>query len=220
MRASLAERVVMRRTERRGHQLSLERAYEIDPFKLRSQAPRHEAVGDPPDSVDHYGRLSRAAIYGMLLDDAEAQLRWKNVEPLLDVVIVRGEKPGDLLGGGTGPNGLSTWHTSRELLVYRCVPPKYERDIIGRLTWPQAFRGLGERRRMEPVIAAARDLADAYDSLRYYKRAYGVKPPYGYANRQDSWTPWPLFDHLTDAIALLGGDPTAIITKADRRHQP
>jgi hypothetical protein len=70
--------------------------------------------------------------------------------------------------------------------------------------WPRVFAALGERREVEPQVARARDLAEAYRLLDYYGRVYGPGP------WDRDWTPVPLIRALAGEARALGGDPTGL----------
>ncbi|HVX32805.1 MAG TPA: hypothetical protein VHA80_06645 [Solirubrobacterales bacterium] len=75
--------------------------------------------------------------------------------------------------------------------------------------WPRVFAALRERREVEPEVARARDLAEAYRLLDYYGRVYGPGP-WG-----KDWTPVPLIRGLASEARALGGDPARLPQHTD-----
>jgi hypothetical protein len=69
--------------------------------------------------------------------------------------------------------------------------------------------GRREQREVEPEIARARDLAEAYHYLDYYGRVYADLP------WREDWTPVPLIARLAAEARELGGDPTLLEPHTD-----
>ena len=85
-----------------------------------------------------------------------------------------------------------------------------------RATWPALLAGRREQRHVEPGIAAARDLAEAYHYLDYYGKVYAAPDFLG--NDQTvsgSWRADRLIAHLARQVLNLGGDPTLLSTHSD-----
>jgi hypothetical protein len=74
-------------------------------------------------------------------------------------------------------------------------------------TWSQLLRALRAQREQEPHVAQARDLAEAYHYLDYYRRAYGT--PADASHR--------LLASIRDEIRALGGDP-ALVERQEQTH--
>ncbi len=95
--------------------------------------------------------------------------------------------------GRGGPDGLSLMASGRGI------------EVDGRLTtWPQLLAGRSEQREVEPEVARARDLAEAYHYLDYYGHAY-PEPAEG-----DTWSPVALIARIAAEARALGGDPTQL----------
>ena len=124
------------------------------------------------------------------LDFAEEVRRYAQApRPVLDLA-----KPGySGASGRSGPGMPRLWATSRGI------------EVDGALaTWPRLLAGRAEQRQVEPEVARARDLAEAYHYLDYYGGAY-EEPEVG-----DEWSPVPLIRQLAAEARELGGDPTLL----------
>jgi len=78
-------------------------------------------------------------------------------------------------------------------------------EVDGALaTWPRLLAGRAEQREVEPDVARARDLAEAYHYLDYYGGVY--EEP----EESDEWSPVPLIRRLAAEARELGGDPTLL----------
>lgn len=80
-------------------------------------------------------------------------------------------------------------------------------DVL--LGWSRLLAGRGEQREIEPEVARARDLAQAYRYLDYFGEVYGRRP-----HRKD-WSPVPLIRELAEEARALGGDPTQLLLHTD-----
>lgn len=80
-----------------------------------------------------------------------------------------------------------------------------------RASWSKLLTGLDARRRAEPEIAAARDLAEAYRLLDYYGRVYGDHEHYDHA----AWRPETLVERLARRVLTLGGDPRTVQSRTN-----
>jgi hypothetical protein len=69
------------------------------------------------------------------------------------------------------------------------------------VSWSVVLAARTEQREMEPEVARARDLAQAYHYLDYYGHVYG-EPEDG-----DSWSPVPLIQQIAAEARQLGGEP-------------
>jgi len=124
------------------------------------------------------------------LDFAEEVRRYSQAPlPVLDL-----DKPGDSgASGRSGPGMPSLWATSRGV------------EVDGALaTWPRLLAGRAEQRQVEPEVARARDLAEAYHYLDYYGGVY--EEP----EESDEWSPVPLIRRLAAEARELGGDPALL----------
>ena len=90
------------------------------------------------------------------------------------------------------------WHDSRGIEVD---------DIL--LSWSHLLAGRAEQREIEPEVARARDLAQAYRYLDYFGEVYDDLP-----HRED-WSPVPLICRLAEEAIGLGGDPTLLPLRTD-----
>lgn len=97
------------------------------------------------------------------------------------------------VSGHCGPGEPMLWASSRGVKVDGSLA-----------TWPRLLSGRAEQRQVEPEVARARDLAEAYHYLDYYGAAYG-EPEEG-----DAWSPVPLIRRLGAEARELGGDPTLL----------
>lgn len=70
--------------------------------------------------------------------------------------------------------------------------------------WSRLLTARAEQREVEPGIARARDLAEAYRLLDYYGRVYAEPKP------GDEWSPVPLIRRLAAEARELGGDPSLL----------
>jgi hypothetical protein len=126
------------------------------------------------------------------LDLAERALRGE--VPTRAVLGLEGPyRYGGHMGTG-GPGRPSVMASSRGVEVGLGV----EKPAV---RWPRVFATLAERREVEPEVARARDLAEAYHLLDYYGRVYGPGP------WDKDWTPVPLIRGLASEARGLGGDP-------------
>jgi hypothetical protein len=83
-------------------------------------------------------------------------------------------------------------------------------EVNGRLLgWSVVLAARTEQREVEPEVARARDLAQAYRYLDYYGRVY-AEPTDG-----DEWSPVPLMLRLAAEARELGGDPTLLEPRSD-----
>jgi hypothetical protein len=85
------------------------------------------------------------------------------------------------------------WHDSRGIEVD---------DTL--VSWAHLLAGRAEQREIEPDVARARDLAEAYHLLDYFGRVYDQ-----FSHRED-WSPVPLIRRLAEEARGLGGDPTQL----------
>jgi hypothetical protein len=124
------------------------------------------------------------------LDFAEEVRRYAQApRPVLDLA-----KPAySGVSGRSGPDMPSLWASSRGV------------EVDGALaTWPRLLAGRAEQREVEPEVARARDLAEAYHYLDYYGGVYD-EPTDG-----EDWSPVPLIRRLAAEARELGGDPTLL----------
>ena len=85
------------------------------------------------------------------------------------------------------------WHDGRGIEVD---------DVL--VKWPHLLAGRAEQREVEPEVARARDLAQAYHYLDYFGEVYDKHP-----HRED-WSPVPFIRRLAEEARALGGDPTLL----------
>lgn len=90
------------------------------------------------------------------------------------------------------------WHDGRGIEVD---------DVL--IKWPHLLAGRAEQREIEPEVARARDLAQAYHYLDYFGEVYDKHP-----HRED-WSPVPLIRRLAEEARALGGDPTLLPLHTD-----
>ncbi len=147
----------------------------------------HRHVPSPPPKVPDEGEWLAA------LDFAEDARRFNQAGcAVLDLSKRDGAGSNGPMGRG-GPGSPSLMASSRGV------------EVNGRLaTWPQLLKGRREQREVEPEVARARDLAEAYHYLDYYGGVYD-EPEEG-----DEWSPVPLIRRLAAEARELGGDPTLL----------
>jgi hypothetical protein len=90
------------------------------------------------------------------------------------------------------------WHDGRGIEVD---------DIL--VSWAHLLAGRAEQREVEPEVARARDLAQAYRYLDYFGEVYDVLP------HREGWSPVPLIRGLAEEARALGGDPTQLPLHTD-----
>jgi hypothetical protein len=138
-----------------------------------------------------------------MLDLAEDTRRYDQApDPVLD--LSRHDRAGSSGPIGSGnlmldSNGCEAWGTDPS-----------------RASWAQLLAGRREQRHVEPDIAAARDLAEAYHYLDYYGKVYAAPDFLG--NDQTvsgSWRADRLITQLARQVLDLGGDPTLLNTHSD-----
>jgi len=124
------------------------------------------------------------------LDFAEEVRRYAQApRPVLD--LAKSAYSG--VSGRSGPDMPSLWASSRGI------------EVDGALaTWPRLLAGRAEQREVEPEVARARDLAEAYHYLDYFGGVY-PEPTDG-----EEWSPVPLIRRLAAEARELGGDPTLL----------
>lgn len=105
----------------------------------------------------------------------------------LDSQSVRGP------GGRSGPGEPRLWVDSRGVEI---------NDTL--IAWPPLLAGRTEQREIEPEVARARDLAQAYKYLDYFGEVYDKRP------HREEWSPVPLIRRLAEEARALGGDPTLL----------
>ena len=155
-------------------------------YDSREHAPlfTHRHLPSAPPTMPGEGAWLAA------LDFAEEVRRYAQApRPVLDL-----DKPGySGASGRSGPDMSSLWATSRGI------------EVDGALaTWPRLLAGRAEQREVEPEVARARDLAEAYHYLDYYG---GVYPE---PEENEKWSPVPLIRRLAAEARELGGDPTLL----------
>jgi hypothetical protein len=152
----------------------------------------HRHVPSPPP------KLPDEAEWLAALDLAEEARRYNQApRAVLDLSRRDGAGSNGPIGRG-GPAGSSLMASSRGI------------EVDGRLaSWPHLLAARCEQRDVEPEIARARDLAEAYHYLDYYGRVYADQPW-----RKD-WTPVPLIRRLASEARELGGEPTLIEPRTD-----
>lgn len=101
-------------------------------------------------------------------------------------------------GGCAGPGMPRLMHDSRGIEVD---------DVL--IKWPHLLAARAEQREIEPEVARARDLAEAYHYLDYFGRVYDQ-----FSHRED-WSPVPLIRRLAEEARALGGDPTQLPLHTD-----
>jgi hypothetical protein len=120
----------------------------------------HQYVPSPP------AKLPDEAEWLVALDFAEEARRYNQAGcAVLDLSKRDGAGSNGPMGRG-GPSGPMLMASSRGV------------EVDGRLaTWPQLLGGRREQREIEPQVARARDLAEAYHYLDYYGRVYEGPSP-------------------------------------------
>jgi hypothetical protein len=152
----------------------------------------HRFVPAPP------AKLPDEAEWLVALDFAEEARRYNQAGcARLDLSKRDGAGSNGPMGQG-GPSGPMLMASSRGV------------EVDGRLaTWPQLLGGRREQREVEPEVARARDLAEAYHYLDYYGRVYAEPEP------DDEWSPVPFIRRLALEARQLGGDPSLLEPHSD-----
>lgn len=152
----------------------------------------HRHVPAPPP------KLPEEADWLAALDFAEEARRYNQAgRARLDLSKRDGAGSNGPMGRG-GPGGPMLMASGRGV------------EADGRLaTWPQLLAGRREQREVEPEVACARDLAEAYHYLDYYGRVYAEPQP------DDKWSPVPLIARLATEARELGGDPSLLEPRSD-----
>jgi hypothetical protein len=89
-------------------------------------------------------------------------------------------------------------------------------DTDSRATWPALLAGRRAQRHVEPEIARARDLAEAYHYLDYYGRVYGGSDFLGRDQTvSGSWRADRFITRIAREVVELGGDPTLLEAHTD-----
>lgn len=146
----------------------------------------HRHVPPPPRKLPGEGEWLAA------LDFAEDARRFNQAPRARLDLTGRGGAGSNGPIGRAGPSGPMLMASSRGV------------EVDGRLaTWPQLLAGRSEQRAVEPALARARDLAEAYHYLDYYGHVYGEP-------QEDAWSPVPLMRRLVAEARELGGDPTLL----------
>lgn len=152
----------------------------------------HRYVPSPP------AKLPDEAEWLAALDFAEEARRYNQAGcARLDLSKRDGAGSNGPMGRG-GPSGPMLMASSRGV------------EVDGRLaSWPQLLGGRQEQREVEPQVARARDLAEAYHYLDYYGRVYAEPEP------DDEWSPVPFIRRLALEARQLGGDPSLLEPHSD-----
>jgi hypothetical protein len=152
----------------------------------------HRHVPSPPPKLPDEEEWLAA------LDFAEEARRYNQApRAILDLSERAGAGSNGPMGRG-GPRGPMLMASGRGV------------EVAGRLaTWPQLLAGRQEQREVEPEVARARDLAEAYHYLDYYGRVYEEPEP------GEEWSPVPLIRRLALEARELGGDPTLLEPHTD-----
>jgi len=136
-------------------------------------------------TVVHVAGFEPATLARMLAL-AEDALRYNQCPTArLDIRPTRGTGTNGPVGRGNlmaDSRGVHDWRTGQQA------------------TWSQLLRALRAQREQEPHVAQARDLAEAYQYLDYYRRAYGTPAD----------APPQLLASIRDEIRALGGDPARV----------
>jgi hypothetical protein len=111
-------------------------------------------------------------------------------------------------GSDDGPMGL--WDLGKAALK----ASRRESEAAARpgkrpAAWPRLLAARSEQREVEPALARARDLAEAYRYLNCYGGAYPEPEP------GDAWSPVPLVRRLAAEVRELGGDPGLVELRSD-----
>jgi hypothetical protein len=123
-----------------------------------------------------------------ILDLAEHARRYNQApDPILKLT----ERGG---AGSNGPIGVSDLRLDHS----GCAPNPSGRTVV---PWPALLRARAEQRRVEPHVARARDLAEAYHYLDYYGSVYEAQPVRG------SWRAERLIEQIACTVIELGGEP-------------
>lgn len=152
----------------------------------------HRYVPSPPT------KLPDEAEWLAALDFAEEARRYNQAGcARLDLSKRDGAGSNGPMGRG-GPSGPMLMASSRGV------------EVDGRLaSWPQLLGGRREQREVEPQVARARDLAEAFHYLDYYGRVYAEPEP------GDEWSPVPFIRRLALEARQLGGDPSLLEPHSD-----
>lgn len=79
------------------------------------------------------------------------------------------------------------------------------------LKWPRLLAARGEQREVEPEVARARDLAQAYRYLDYFGEVYGEpEDREGFDGIGEQFSPVPLVRRLAEEAIELGGNPAQL----------
>jgi hypothetical protein len=131
----------------------------------------------------------------LALDHAEDAHRF-NQSPV--AVLQLDAKVSRSSGGCSSPGEPRLMHDGRGVEVD---------DVLVR--WPHLLAARAEQREIEPEVARARDLAEAYHCLDYFGRVYDQ-----FSHRED-WSPLPLIRRLAEEARALGGDPAQLPLHTD-----
>jgi hypothetical protein len=164
---------------------------------IRVHPPAHCHVPRRPAAVQQDRTWLRMLAY------AGEQIRWASTRAVPDLA----RKPQREVTGGICGDGYRLDINNRGC----AIPLSAEKA-----TWPQLLAGMSAQRSVEPAIARARDLADAYHHLDYFGRVYSGPDFLG--NDQTVRGAWRADRFVADIareVLELGGDPTVVPVHSD-----
>lgn len=159
---------------------------------IRVDPPAHTHIPRRPPAIRQDRTWLRMLAY------TEENIRWASTRAVLDL----SRKPAREITGGICADGYRLDISSRG-----CNVPLSTQKA----SWPQLLAGIAAQRSVEPAIARARDLADAYHRLDYFGRVY--KQPDFLGNDQTirgSWRADRFITEIAREVLELGGDPTLV----------
>jgi hypothetical protein len=159
---------------------------------IRVDRPAHTHIPRRPPAIRHDRTWLRMLAY------AEEQIRWASTRAVPDLA----RKPAREITGGICGDGYRLDINSRG-----CNVPLSAQKA----TWPQLLAGLAAQRSVEPGIARARDLADAYHHLDYFGRVYRETDFLGKDQTvRGSWRADRFIAEIAREVLELGGDLTLV----------
>jgi hypothetical protein len=164
---------------------------------IRVDPPAHTHIPRRPSAIVQDRTWLRMLAY------TEENVRWASTRAVPDL----SRKPAREITGGICAEGYRLDINSRG-----CNVPLSAQ----RATWPQLLAGITAQRSVEPAVARARDLADAYHHLDYFGHVYKHHDFLGEdQTTRGSWRADRFIAEIAREVLELGGDPTLIPVHSD-----